>query len=55
VQKRLTPSERDGRWFKEWVEYGLEQLEESLAKHAAFDQYLVTHPRKEVDDHPDSD
>ena len=41
--------EIDSRFFKEWVEYGLTRLDDLLAKYAAFDHYLETHPPEEPD------
>lgn len=31
--------EIDERWMAEWIKYGLKAIEDSLDRHAAFDQY----------------
>ncbi len=40
--------EVDEHWLEEWAAWGLKAIGDSLANHAAFDQYyLTTHPEKE--------
>ena len=34
-------------FFKEWVDWGLHEIEASLSRHAAFDHYCATHPPSE--------
>jgi len=37
--QRTTPPAIDERWLDEWVTFGMRQLADYLARHAAFDAY----------------
>jgi hypothetical protein len=37
--QRTTPPAIDERWLDEWVTFGMRQLVDYLARHAAFDAY----------------
>lgn len=41
--------EIDEGWLVEWVDYGLADLGRYLAKHAAFEQYLVDRDARRFD------
>jgi hypothetical protein len=32
-------------WLREWIAFGFVEIDASLARHAAFEQYCTTHPR----------
>jgi hypothetical protein len=34
----------DERWMREWIKFGFKEIDASLERHAAFDQYVKTHP-----------
>jgi len=39
----------DEVWLAQWVAYGFKEMSQSLARHAAFDQYVKTHPQPKDD------